>query len=228
MTEAAPSHGDKPGGTRQRLLLTALQLYAAQGLHAVSLRRISAEAGSKNSAAMHYHFNNRLGVVRALVAMIANELTRIDKELRKQQATPTTLRQACRATLLPLMRLPREQPWGEDAVRFISRLVSDNDPEIADTINAVYSPFWQRMDQALAMQLPDLPMEVRQLRLMFVSTNVLHGAADVAWLAHSPLGDMSHFDEDILLDHLVDYLIGGLQAASHPTTDNDKPEGKSP
>lgn len=228
MTNAAESGGDKAGGTRQRLLLTALRLYAAEGLHAVSLRRISAEAGSKNSAAMHYHFNNRLGVVQALVTMISTELARIDKRLRKQQSAPANLRQACRATLLPLIRLPHEQPWGTDAVRFISRLVSDNDPEVADTINAVHSPFWQRMDRALAVQLPELPQEVRQLRLMFMSTNVLHGAADVAWLAHGPLGDMSHLDEDTLLDHLVDYLIGGLEATSQTTPDNDKPEGNTP
>ena len=31
---------DRPADTRQRLLLTALQLYAREGLHAVSLRRI--------------------------------------------------------------------------------------------------------------------------------------------------------------------------------------------
>lgn len=228
MTAAAESRGGKASSTRQRLLLTALQLYAAEGLHAVSLRRISAEAGSKNSAAMHYHFHNRLGVVQALVAMIAAQLAGIDKQLRRHHAAPATLREACRATLLPLVRLPHERPWGEDAVRFISRLVSDNDPEVADTINIVYAPFWQRMDQALAAQLPELPQEVRQLRLMFMSTNVLHGAADVAWLAHSPLGDMSHLDEDTLLDHLVDYLIGGLQAASLTNVQNDKLEGTSP
>jgi len=26
---------------------------------------------------------------------------------------------------------------------------------------------------------------------------------------------LSHFDGDVLLDHLVDYLIGGLQAPCH-------------
>jgi hypothetical protein len=49
---------------------------------------------------------------------------------------------------------------------------------------------------------------------MFMTTNVLHGVAEVAWLTHTPLGDLSHFDQDTLLNHLVDYLIGGLQAPS--------------
>ena len=201
--------------TRQRLLLTALQLYAAEGLHTVSLRRISAEAGSKNSAAMHYHFQNKLGVVQALVELIARELSRIDAQLREGRTAPTSLREACRNTLRPLAQLPQAKTWGADAVRFISRLVSDNDPDIAAVVNAIYAPFWQRLDQALAAQLPDLPTPVRQLRLMFMSTNIFHGVAEVAWLDHSPLGDLSHFGGDALLDHLVDYLIGGLQAPCH-------------
>jgi len=40
----------------------------------------------------------------------------------------------------------------------------------------------------------------------------LHGMADVGWLTRSPVGDLGHFDSDALLDHLVDYLIGGLEA----------------
>ena len=209
------------GDTRQRLLLSALHLYATQGLQAVSLRSISAAAGSRNSAAMHYHFHNKMGVIQALVELIAAELASTDRRLRAGQSAPGSLRQACHATLLPLLQLPEAQPWGRDAVRFISRLVSDSDPEIADLVNRVFAPFWQRLDQALAAQLPQLPAPVRRLRLMFMSTNILHGAAEVAWLAHSPLGDMSrHFDENTLLENLLDYLLGGLQA---PTSNNTKP-----
>jgi AcrR family transcriptional regulator len=211
-------HASQGLDTRQRLLLTAMHLYATEGLHAVSLRRISAEAGSKNSAAMHYHFQNKIGVVQALVELIAMELRHIDAQLREGQPSPGSLRESCRNTLRPLAQLPRTQTWGADAVRFIARLVSENDPDIATAVNEVYAPFWRRLDQALATQLPDLPAPVRQLRLMFMSTNIFHGLAEVAWLDHTPLGDLSHFDGDALLDHLVDYLIGGLQAPCQALT----------
>lgn len=218
MNSVAKTTCDKNAGTRQRLLLTALHLYAREGLHAVSLRRISSEAGSKNSAAMHYHFHNKLGVVQALVELITRELTRIDTQLRKEQCPPRSLREACRNTLLPLVQLPAWQDWGADGVNFLSLLVSENDADIAAMVNSIYGPFWQRLDKALAEQLPDLPAPVRQLRLMFMTTNILHGVAEASWLTHTPLGDMSHFDEDTLLDHLVDYLIGGLQAPSQGAT----------
>ena len=218
---------DRTRDTRERLLLTALHLYATQGLHGVSLRRIAAEAGSRNSAAMHYHFDNKLGVIRALVKMIARELAQLDSTLRadaknENQTTTvkrrTSLQAGFRQTLLPLLTLSESQPWGSDAVHFLSRLVSDGDEEIAAMINDVYAPFWQHTDKALASEFPDLPAPVRQLRLLFMTTNVIHGMAEANWLRYPPLGDVSSFDRDALLDHLVDYLIGGLKAPSLAAT----------
>jgi AcrR family transcriptional regulator len=200
--------------TRDRLLLTALDLYARDGLRAVSLRSISVAAGSKNSAAMHYHFTNKVGVIEALVAMIARELHRLAEEIQSRAPENPSLREAFRNTLRPLTDLPLAKPWGADAIRFMSRAIAESDPEIAAVINPVYRVFWQKVDHQLAKLVPELPSDVRRLRLMFMSTNAFHGVAEVASLAYTPLGDMSHFDNNQLLDHLVDYLIGGLKAPS--------------
>ena len=214
MTAASPSL-EKNADTRERLLLTALHLYATEGLHAVSLRRISTEAGSRNSAAIHYHFDNKLGVIQALVDMLARELGRIAAALRPGRSAQRTLRSDCRDILRPLVELPARQAWGADGVRFLSRLVSEGDEDIAALVSAMSAPFWRRLDRALAKQLPGLPTEVRRLRLMLASTNVVHGVAEAAWLPRTPLGDLSHIRKDALLDHLVDYLLGGLQAPSN-------------
>jgi AcrR family transcriptional regulator len=215
---AARLKADKHSDTRQRLLLTALHLYAGEGLHAVSLRRISTEAGSRNSAAMHYHFDNKLGVLEALMDMVTRELVAIAISLQPERKARRTLRGDCRDILRPLVELPARQPWGADGVRFLSRVVSEGDEEIAAMVNGITGPFWLRLDRALAKQLPELPAEVRRLRLMLASANVVHGVAESAWLPYTPLGDLSHFDEDTLLDHLVDFLIGGLQAPCKPDT----------
>ena len=214
MTTLAHATSEKNVDTRERLLLMALRLYAREGLHAVSLRRISIEAGSKNSAAMHYHFHNKLGVIQALIDMITDELRHIATALRPEHLSKRSLRNACRDTLRPLVELPARQRWGADGLKFMSRLASESDGEISEMVSAMCAPFSQRLDHALAEQLPALPAPVRGLRVMFMSTNVFHGIAEVFWLTHTPLGDLSYFDDDTLLDHLVDYLIGGLQAPS--------------
>jgi AcrR family transcriptional regulator len=210
--------------TRAKLLHTALHLYARDGLHGVSLRRIATEAGSRNSAAMHYHFGDKLGVIAALASMIAEKMASITREIRINEPTPDTLHGAFRNALRPLTELPQHCSWGTDAVRFMSLAISENSPEIAAVINPIYKPFWNKVDGQLAQLLPELPQGTRQLRLMFMSVNVFHGAAEVASLAHTPLGDMSHFDRNTLLDELVDYLIGGLRA---PTGNHDYAPMKS-
>lgn len=218
MTAAATTKSVRSAETRERLLFTAMRLYAAQGIHAVSLRRISAEAGSRNSAAMHYHFHNQQGVLEALMAMIGRELARIAKTLRQNEKTKRSLHMAFKDTLRPLVQLSSSQVWGGDAVRFLARIVSEEDAEIAAMVNGVYAPFLRRLDNALAGALPDLPAPVRKLRLMFITSNVIHGVAEAGWLTHTPVGDLSQFDEEALLDHLVDYLVGGMRAPCHRAT----------
>ena len=191
MTAPARTLPQKNADTRERLLLTALRLYAREGLHTVSLRRISTEAGSRNSAAMHYHFQNKLGVVQALVELIARELGRIANALRPEQTSKRSLRSACRDTLRPLVQLPARQSWGADGVHFLSRLVSEDDADIAAMVNAMYAPFWQRLNRARRAG-AQLPAPVRRLRLMFMSTNVFHGVAEVAGDAH-PTGRPESF-----------------------------------
>ena len=210
--EALHTAANGRGQTRTRLLLTALHLYAQEGLDAVSLRRISADAGSRNSAAMHYHFRNKLGVIQALVEMIADELAGAARQIRDQESKPRDLRTAFKNTLRPLAELPERQPWGRDAIRFMSRVLSESNAETAAVVNPVYASFWGRVDGQLAELLPELPDDVRRLRLMFMSVTVFHGIAEVGSLSHTPLGDLSHFSREALLDHLADFLIGGLKA----------------
>ncbi len=55
----------KPAGTRERILDAAEKLFAEQGFNGVSTRDITEAAGA-NSAAMHYHFGSKGGVIREL------------------------------------------------------------------------------------------------------------------------------------------------------------------
>ncbi|SEG92577.1 regulatory protein, tetR family [Thermomonospora echinospora] len=54
--------------TRTRLLEAAERLYAERGIDAVSLREINQAAGARNAVAVQYHFKDRAGVLRAIMA----------------------------------------------------------------------------------------------------------------------------------------------------------------
>src|SRR4029453_4911592 len=52
--------------TRQRLLDAAVLLFAERGVRGASLREINEAAGQRNTNALHYHFGDRDGLVRAI------------------------------------------------------------------------------------------------------------------------------------------------------------------
>ena len=53
--------------TRERLIAAAEELFAANGIQAVSLREIVRAAGARNATALQYHFGDRAGLVRAVL-----------------------------------------------------------------------------------------------------------------------------------------------------------------
>lgn len=56
-----------PTTTRDRIISAAEVLFAERGLDAVSLREINRAAGAGSAVAVQYHFDDRAGVVRAIV-----------------------------------------------------------------------------------------------------------------------------------------------------------------
>ena len=54
--------------TRNRIIRAAERLFAEHGISAVSLREINRAAGAKNAVAVQYHFDDRSGIVRAILA----------------------------------------------------------------------------------------------------------------------------------------------------------------
>ena len=53
--------------TRDRLIAAAEELFAANGIEAVSLREIVRASGARNTTALQYHFGDRAGLVRAVL-----------------------------------------------------------------------------------------------------------------------------------------------------------------
>lgn len=56
------------GTTARRLVDAAERLFAERGIGAVSLREINREAGALNAMAVQYHFDDRDGLLRAILA----------------------------------------------------------------------------------------------------------------------------------------------------------------
>lgn len=72
--------------TREQLLRAAEMLFARDGLENVPVRAIIRAAGARNESALHYHFENKKGLINALVTqrveqIIARRTALIDRAM---------------------------------------------------------------------------------------------------------------------------------------------------
>lgn len=205
---ARATHGE---ATRNKIILTALDLYARHGLDGVSLRTISAESGTRNSAAAHYHFGSRLGVLEAVISLITDH-TRPQFESGFQAveaAAAPSLRDVVKAMTTPYLSLTLSPDWGPAALRFMAHLHADNTPEIVHLLNTHFRPDIERIEAQLCRALPAIPRDVLRIRLAFTFVSLIHGAAEIDMLSNTPFGNIRP-DDLTLFNYFVDFIEGGL------------------
>ena len=67
--------------TRDQLLDAAEELFIKEGLNGASLRAIGRRAGQRNASALQYHFENRDGLILALLGRRMNQLEELRRNL---------------------------------------------------------------------------------------------------------------------------------------------------
>ena len=70
-----------PASVRDALIDAAERLFAERGSDRVSLREITSAAGASNASAVQYHFGDRRGLVRAVLAKHESEIDRHRRRL---------------------------------------------------------------------------------------------------------------------------------------------------
>ena len=107
---------------REALLDAAEELFARNGIDAVSNRRIVEHAGAANHSAVAYHFGGRDGLLRALVERHNEEMSRRRDELRAQLGASPNIHELVTARLRPLFELFDSLPKPSWRAQFISQM----------------------------------------------------------------------------------------------------------
>lgn len=84
MTASLPSArkvAGAPRDARGRILDAAEALFGERGIDGVSLREIAAAAGQRNNSVVHYHFQDKQGLVDALLQDRVGKVERIRQEM---------------------------------------------------------------------------------------------------------------------------------------------------
>jgi AcrR family transcriptional regulator len=197
--------------TRKRILKSAERLFAKSGLDAVSIRDITDAAGV-NTAAIHYHFGSKSGLVEALLERWAGELVeRRGRMLDRIEAQPKVrLRDVVEVLVWPMVELGGARRGGGGYVGFLAAVM--NHPEYIPLMNQLYEPDISRTLALLEQVTPHLSSDVRMLRWAIAKDTVNRTVSVATSPIHLWLKHYAPHAGDSLGERLVDFLTGAFEA----------------
>lgn len=206
--------------TQDRLLATALKLFAARGIKDVSLRAISAEAGSRNTRACQYHFKNKLGLMSNLLRHIHERIWQpSEKRLQEAISTEATLREILVRGIWPIKMSPYEFDAGAEATILLLYCAYDPDPAIRALGTKCTEPHLTTFFAATRSRLTDLPDHVFNARWAIFLTEALAGQAAriQQFQISNKLSELPSWTEHAeYVSTLLDFAEGGLRAEVSP------------
>ena len=191
--------------TRERLVAAAERLFAERGIFQVSLREINRESGARNAVALQYHFGDREGLVRAILAkhfpaVDAGRSAMLD-EYEAQAAGD--LRALAAAWVRPLASKLADPDGGPEYLQIYAELINlpldRSQPGADDSIQR-----WRRLVE------PFLGQDATRLHRRFTVMRFV--AAELGRRARSG----PHADDRLFTSHLID-LVNALLLA--PTSE---------
>lgn len=144
------------------LLDTAERLFAEHGIEAVSLRRITREAGA-NVAAVHYHFGGKEGLLEQTLLRRMQGIALRRAELLARPADDDPVAAWVAALVVPLAEMI-EHDGGRAYVRLMWRCQSERSAWVAHIAREHLAEVTAQFSRALGEALGGLPSATVQLR----------------------------------------------------------------
>jgi AcrR family transcriptional regulator len=192
--------------THVRLISAAEQLFAARGIDAVSLREINRASGARNAIAVQYHFDDRAGVVRAVL-----EKHRPGIEARRhamldeyEAGGAPDLRRLASALVRPWAAKLADLDGGPEYLQIQAELLNRPRPPVepgpapADSRDSIHR--WRSLVQPL------LGEDAIRLHRRFTAMRL--AAAELGRRASTA----PHTDDRLFVSHLIDLVTAVLAA----------------
>ncbi len=198
----------------ERLVAAAEELFAERGIDAVSLREINRAAEQGNASALQYHFGDRAGLLRAVLAKHAPAVEARRHALldRYVDHGSSDLRELAAAFVEPLAAELGSDDGGRAYLRVVSELVNRPEPHVGkkvlqDPSDSTYR--WRRLlDPMLSAD------AVKVFHVRFTAVRVAH--LELARRAAAP----RRRDDRLFTSWLVDLVAAVL--AAPPSTQTER------
>ncbi|MEM1143697.1 MAG: helix-turn-helix domain-containing protein [Pseudomonadota bacterium] len=206
--------------TREQLLDAAEALFVDRGVDNVSLRAIGRHAGQRNQSALQYHFDNRDGLLAAIMRRRMSQVEARRSEyietLITRSAEPD-LHDCCTALIRTPCSLCAEDTTFRDIFGlFGSRFINSNRREaITDTQRDV--PSLDRMMKVIVALLSELPGELIPMRIEAAQSAGFLAISRRAYLREPFTGVAATLFERNLVDQTCAMLSAPVSTATLQT-----------
>ena len=214
-TPARPSLPGDP--TRERLKTAAQRLFAERGIDGVSIRDIVAAAGARNGASIHYYFRTKEALIQELVLEGAQ---RIDLrrnaalDALEQAGGPRSVAEVARLLVETSIEDRNPDPAGAARaagyIRFINAVQVHHRQLFLDALQDRWNSGYKRCLRHLQRLLPQLPAEILNQRLIFMSLYLGTTLAARENALEHPTRSSRLWRTRWALQNLVDSLCGML------------------
>ena len=193
-----------PEETRARLIRAGERLFAGHGIEVVSLREITRAAGQRNATALQYHFGDRRGLVRAILAKhnrdVEAERHGMLDEL--EACSGVSAREWVQALVMPAAANLADRDGGREYLRIVAELMNRPDPRFGrQSLEDIRSSV-NRWRKLMAPLMPEL--SVNRLHRRFTALRIMH--FELARRAESS----RRCDDRLFASHLVDLITAIL------------------
>jgi|TARA_B110000263_G_scaffold250162_1_gene271041 AcrR family transcriptional regulator len=210
------SNDPRGDSTRSRILDSAEHLFSEYGVNGVSLRTIVSHA-SVNTAAVHYHFGSKHGLLECVFARrivpIAKERLELLAECRENASLPPLLHQIIAAFLEPGMT---GRHGGATFARLRARLAADASEKTRSLLVQYFDDSSGQFLKALAKALPSLPSTDLYWRFHFMLGTMVYTMANPGRIQALTNNACDPSDMDASLEYLVPFLAQGFLADPIP------------
>jgi AcrR family transcriptional regulator len=192
-----------PEPARRQILDAALRLFARNGISGTSLREIRLAAQQGNAGALHYHFGDKDGLLRAL---LERELPLLVERRRALLVEVSDVRSVAAVFVLPFAQLATGTEHERDVVQLLAQLHDDVSFSVEDIRGLIGDTGTREAYELLRERVAGVGDEVLEERVRVGVNSFLHAAA--IWARGERR--VHEVSDEVFCANLVDMFLGAV------------------